>query len=151
MAPSHYLNQCWNIIDLTLGNKLQWNIDQNLYILIQENACEDVVWKMVAILCFGLIVLKNIPLFQDWNLWYFLNHILPDFISNEIKMVRLFSSWEGQPQLDLIFKAVSLWWIPLIVWEIKLTAVWMKPNCEWRTSWTGKDGYLGDVCTTSSI
>ena len=49
-APSHYLNQCWNIVNLTLGNKLQWNTNRNLYIFIQENAFENVVWKMVAIL-----------------------------------------------------------------------------------------------------
>ena len=49
-APSHYLNQGWNIVNLTLGNKLQWNLNRSLYIFIQENAFESVVWKMVAIL-----------------------------------------------------------------------------------------------------
>ena len=48
--PSHYLNQCWNIVDWTLGNKLQWNLNRNSYIFIQENAFENVVWKMAAIL-----------------------------------------------------------------------------------------------------
>ena len=48
-APSHYLNQCWNIVNWTLGNKIQWNLIQNLYIFIQENAFEN-VWKTVAIL-----------------------------------------------------------------------------------------------------
>ena len=28
-APSHYLNQRWNIVDYTIGNKLQWNINRN--------------------------------------------------------------------------------------------------------------------------
>ena len=32
----------------TLG--LQWNLKQNSYIFIQENAFENVVWKMAAIL-----------------------------------------------------------------------------------------------------
>ena len=27
--PSHYLNQCCNIVNLTLGNKLQWNLNRN--------------------------------------------------------------------------------------------------------------------------
>ena len=31
-------------------NKLQWNFNWSLYIFIQENACENVVWKMAAIL-----------------------------------------------------------------------------------------------------
>ena len=33
----------------TLRNKLQWNINRNSYIFIQENAFENVVWKMAAI------------------------------------------------------------------------------------------------------
>ena len=49
-APSHYLNQWWNIVDWTLGNKLQWNLNQNLHIFIQESACENVVWEMSSIL-----------------------------------------------------------------------------------------------------
>ena len=48
--PSHYLNQCWNIVDWTLWNKLQWNLNQNIYIFIKENASENAVWKMAAIL-----------------------------------------------------------------------------------------------------
>ena len=50
LSPSHYLNQCWNIVNWALGNKLQWNLNRNLYIFIQENAFENVVWKMAAIL-----------------------------------------------------------------------------------------------------
>ena len=49
-APSHYLNQCWNIVNWTLGNKLQWKPNRNLYIFIQENAFENIVWEMVAVL-----------------------------------------------------------------------------------------------------
>ena len=31
-------------------NKLQWNLNRNLYIFIKENAFENVVWKMAAML-----------------------------------------------------------------------------------------------------
>ena len=41
--------QCWNIVNWTLRNKLQWNFNQSTYILIQENAFEIVVCKMVTI------------------------------------------------------------------------------------------------------
>ena len=50
LVPSHYLNQCWNIVNWTLENKLQWHLNPNLHIFIQENAFEDVVWKIAAIL-----------------------------------------------------------------------------------------------------
>ena len=49
-APSHYLNQWWNIVNWTLRNKLQWNFNRNLIIFIQENPFQNVVWKMAAIL-----------------------------------------------------------------------------------------------------
>ena len=49
-APSHYLNQCWNIVNWTLGNKLQWNLNQSLHIFIHEKTLENVVRKMAAIL-----------------------------------------------------------------------------------------------------
>ena len=39
-APSHYLDQCWNIVN---SNKLQWNIKRNSHIFIQKNAFENVV------------------------------------------------------------------------------------------------------------
>ena len=38
--PSLYLNQWWNIIISNLRNKLQWNLQRNPYIFIQENALE---------------------------------------------------------------------------------------------------------------
>ena len=50
MVPSHYLNQCWNIVNWNLRNKLQWNIQRNSYIFIQENAFENVVCEMAVIL-----------------------------------------------------------------------------------------------------
>ena len=48
--PNHYLNQCWNIVNSTLGNKLKWNLNRNLYIFIKENALENVVCEMSSIL-----------------------------------------------------------------------------------------------------
>ena len=48
-APSHYLNQCWNIVNWTLGNKFQWNRNRNSNIFIQENSFEN-VRNMAAIL-----------------------------------------------------------------------------------------------------
>ena len=49
-APSHYLNQCWFIVNWTLRNRPQWNFNRNSNIFIEENAFENVVWKMAAIL-----------------------------------------------------------------------------------------------------
>ena len=48
-APSHYLNQCWNIVNWILGNKFQWNFHWNRYIFFQENVFENIVCKMASI------------------------------------------------------------------------------------------------------
>ena len=50
LAPSHYLNQCWNIANWTLWNKLQWNFDWYSCFFIRRNAFENVVCEMAAIL-----------------------------------------------------------------------------------------------------
>ena len=49
---SHYRNQCWLIVNWTLRNKLQWNLNQNTKLFIRENSFENVC-KMVAILSRG--------------------------------------------------------------------------------------------------
>ena len=53
------LNQCWHIVNWTLRNKLQWNLNQNSYIFIHKNAIENVVYKMVAILSLPHCVIKD--------------------------------------------------------------------------------------------
>ena len=50
LSPSHYLNQCQDIVYRTLTNILQWNFNRNSYIFIQENAYENAIWKMEALL-----------------------------------------------------------------------------------------------------
>ena len=47
-AQSHYLNQCWNIVNCTLGNKRRRNFNRNQHIFIQENAFENVICEMAA-------------------------------------------------------------------------------------------------------
>ena len=52
-APSHCLNQCWIIVNWTLRNKLQWNLNQNTKLFIHKNASENVGCEMAAILSRG--------------------------------------------------------------------------------------------------
>ena len=47
--PSHFLNQCWDIVNWTLRNKLQRNFKRTSYIFIQGNAF-DCVCEIAAIL-----------------------------------------------------------------------------------------------------
>ena len=59
-APSHYLNQCWNIADSNFRNKLQWNHQRHSYIFIQDNAFEMSSGKWRSF-CLGI----NVLLMQD--------------------------------------------------------------------------------------
>ena len=47
-AQSHYLNQCWNIVNWTLRNKFEWNCNWNSNLFIHENALENIC-QMVSI------------------------------------------------------------------------------------------------------
>ena len=52
---------------LQCRNKLQWNVNRNSYIFIQENPFENVVWKMAAILSWPQCV--NMPGRMCWATW----------------------------------------------------------------------------------
>ena len=52
-VPSHYLNQCWVIVNWNIRNKLQWNFNQNKKIFIHKNASENIFCKTAAILWGG--------------------------------------------------------------------------------------------------
>ena len=45
---SHCPNQCWNIVNWTLSNKLPWKFNWNSHIFIQENAFQKVFCRMAA-------------------------------------------------------------------------------------------------------
>ena len=66
MAPSHYLNHCWNIVNWTLVNKLQWNFNPNSNIFIQENTFENFVCEMASI-CLGPSVLMKENKRNNWS------------------------------------------------------------------------------------
>ena len=66
-APCHYLKQCWNIVNWTLGNKLQWNFNRNSNIFIEDNTFENVVCEMLFI--------SSWPQCVKWNV---LTHPCPE-------------------------------------------------------------------------
>ena len=52
-VPSYYLNQCWVIVNWSLGNNLQWNFNQNTKLFIHKNAFENIVCEIAVILSIG--------------------------------------------------------------------------------------------------
>ena len=55
-APSHYLNQCWSVVNWTLRNKLKWNSNQYTKLLFMVLLPIMSSGKMVAILSKGVWV-----------------------------------------------------------------------------------------------
>ena len=66
-APSHYLNQCWNTVNWTLGNKLQWNLNQNLNIFIQWKMHLKMLSAKWQQFCPGLNVLTHLSLMMIYG------------------------------------------------------------------------------------
>ena len=93
-APSHYLSHCWYIVNWTLGNKLQWNSDQNTKLFIHKNESENIICEIAAILSRGRWVWKQIILAHNsiiasnfyvclvqWNVLTYLTHDESDLLS----------------------------------------------------------------------
>ena len=49
-VPSHYLNQCWIIVNWTLRDTIRWNFSQKSNFFIRENVLENVICEVAAIL-----------------------------------------------------------------------------------------------------
>ena len=62
-APSHYLNQWWHIINCTVGNKLQWNLNQNRIIFIQRCKYENTVCDKTAISSLYLFMIVSVDIY----------------------------------------------------------------------------------------
>ena len=56
------MNQCWNIVNSTLTNKFQWNVNRNSCIFIRETAFENVVCEMA-------VILSRPPCVKIGNIW----------------------------------------------------------------------------------
>ena len=61
-GASYYLNQCWNIVNWTLRNKLQLIFNQNTKLFIHENAFENIVCE---INCDHFVMGERVKFFSD--------------------------------------------------------------------------------------
>ena len=69
LAPYHYLNQCWVIVNWTLKNKVQWDSNQITKLFIHENASEDVICEMAAVFRIWAYLATTRGI-QSWNCCY---------------------------------------------------------------------------------
>ena len=131
-APSHYLNQCWNIVNWTLRNKLQGNLHRNSYIFIQENPFENFVCKMAAIFsrpqCVKIISVYwlvrwiiYIPVIRLYliNTAYTSFWLMFDFMKAFDKVTNMGTRYTAHAGLSVNDPAMIMWWchmyIPLLL------------------------------------
>ena len=87
--PSHYLNQCWNIVNWTVRNNRWWSFNPNSCIFIQENAFEKVVCKVVTILRDPNMLKPIILYIQYHGAWWSGDVVSGDTSSETWKKLRL--------------------------------------------------------------
>ena len=51
LTPSQYLNQCWLIVNSTLGNKLQWNFNKNSFMEVDLKMLTAILQPFCLIPC----------------------------------------------------------------------------------------------------
>ena len=106
-APSHYPNQRWVIVNWDLRNKRLWNFDRITKLLIHENASENVVYEMAAILSSGRWVKRVSVLAACLIFKYATNECIKTFrvrinpSLNQINLKPLLLSLHVEPSLFL--------------------------------------------------
>ena len=112
-APSHYLNQCWNIVNSNLRNKLQWNLKQHTFSFkkIHLKMSSAKFWPF----CLGLNVLKGVP---DHYFKYWLGHTIAAVVAHtkfcNSSVIRYwikaaFGSKLHMPQIGIILSCIAHW------------------------------------------
>ena len=79
LAPSHYLNQCWVIVNWTPENKFQWNLNRNFS--FEKMHLKLLFAKMAAILSRGRWVKLAQVILE--NLYW--NHFCRSWLSHQMK------------------------------------------------------------------
>ena len=69
-APSHYLNQCWFVVNWNPWDKLKRYSHQNSNIFIQVNAFENAVWTFSLNIGFNILPLDSFLSCLDYLLGY---------------------------------------------------------------------------------
>ena len=113
----HYLTQCRNIANWNPGNKLQWNLNQNLHIFIQENAYENVIWKMAATLSRPQCVKVLIPVGFCLSITLSMDLIIMAYIS-----------YNTAPSIHTIHRILSI--------SFTLRCIFIKTLCMWYHEWS---------------
>ena len=97
LVPRHYLNQCWHIVNWTIGRDFQWHSNQNETIFIKENGFENFVCKMATI-------------------WY-----QPQWVKNKYLDIFVTKPWVN-PSHVVVFNISAYLYFTSFFWTVKTEA-----------------------------
>ena len=129
-VPSHYLCQCWHIVNWTPENNVQWNFDQNSYNFIQENPFQNAVWKMATILS-RRNVLTHCSLVVSYGLIEISNNWFRQYLATSgwsvkaITVIKQQGNYEIQQQLSISLQCWTIICIGNICWHTKYSTQWL--------------------------
>ena len=138
LSPGRCQTIIWanpGIVNWTLGNKLQWNLNWNLYIFIQQNVFENVFRKMATILFLTQCV-KFLQLIQRLGTCKF--HQLHAQYSIELQRLDNLTWWYQDSSPSLIYMVFP--------WKIYVVAAGLyKQFCLRKSTWKIKCKSLQNV------
>ena len=92
-AKQIYLNKCWIVVNKPLRNKLQWNLNPNSTIFIQENIFKNVICKATTFFSWPQYI-EMLCLYWNRTLIFALKPWLPMFVFLFCGVIVCFkSSW----------------------------------------------------------
>ena len=113
--PDNGLNQCCDIVNWTLRNKLEWNFNRYSYIFIQENLFENIVCEMASILSRPQCVNSC------WNGWEVMYHTGDFYTTWYIDLLGL----KGMTVSVLNVPVIGCTFVPMIMMIAINCALWL--------------------------
>ena len=139
-TPSQDLNQCCVIVDWTLRNKLQWTFNQNTKLFIHENAAQNIVCEMAAILSRRIWI-------NSKGFFSYRRHIasictisILSIICQAHQTVSISTEWHRWPERSVWYcpatKTSIVAWeenLVFLIWELRNEMTEELRNVTWRT------------------
>ena len=139
--------QWWDIVNWTPRNKLQWNVNQNSYIFIQENTFKNVVWKIAAILSQPQCV--NMAQFSCGQ-YIVISSSFEEITVNTSSAFSAFTSQTHVGDVQIIIVNIK---IHKLIQDFFLPYIYIYINCFWKylIKWGYDYKLLSSQITTTNI
>ena len=145
-VPSRYLSKCWYVVNWTIGNKLQWNLNRNAHIFIEENPFEMSSAKSRPF-CIGLkctismirhktwwVNIPDLPRFSlgEWVQCMLLSYLRIFNNGNRITSTHLYTNVKFNDDRGKYFTSKTKNYLPFSCFSGIYYRVYSTNDCIWR-------------------